>query len=67
MITHINTPHHTYQDWLAKATATAALCKEEYDTLLTDMRDPEIKAYFGTEKITAAKETAKRDWKDAAR
>ena len=54
-------------DWLAKATATALSCKEEYDTLLADMRDPEIKAYFGADKISAAKETAKREWQDAER
>ena len=31
------------------------------------MRDPAIKAYFGADKISAAKETAKKEWQDAER
>jgi hypothetical protein len=36
--------------------------KEEFHTLLQEMRDPDIIALIGAEKITRAKEQAKNDW-----
>lgn len=52
---------------LEKATADAISCKSEYDTLLREMRDPEVKAFFGADKVTAAKDSAKQEWSTAER
>ena len=52
---------------LEKATADALSCKSEYDTLLREMRDPEVKAFFGADKVTAAKDSAKIEWSTAER
>ena len=49
------------------ATAHSLSCKQEYDTLLTEMRDPDVRAFFGADKVSGAKESAKRDWTDAER
>jgi hypothetical protein len=43
-------------------TAETLSCKSEYDTLLREMRDPEVKAFFGADQVAGAKESAKKDW-----
>ena len=52
---------------MIKACADVITCKEEYDTLLREMRDPEVRAFFGAEEVLAAKELAKQDWMAAER
>ena len=37
-------------------------CKTEYDTLLREMRDPEVRAFFGAEQVALAKDAAKGEW-----
>ena len=48
--------------YLEKVTAETLCCKSEYDTLLREMRDPEVKAFFGADEVNRAKESAKKDW-----
>lgn len=48
--------------YLEKVSAETLSCKSEYDTLLREMRDPEVKAFFGADQVAGAKESAKKDW-----
>jgi hypothetical protein len=48
-------------------TEEASHCKTEYDTLLREMRDPEVRAFFGVVQVALAKDTAKGEWTRAER
>jgi hypothetical protein len=50
---------------LARATAEAADMRQEYDIILEETRDPAMKSLYGAEKLSAAKDCAKRDWTNA--
>jgi uncharacterized protein YjgD (DUF1641 family) len=52
---------------LAAVTEEASHCKTEYDTLLREMRDPEVRAFFGVVQVALAKDTAKGEWTRAER
>lgn len=51
--------------WLTKAEKETEDAKKEYDTILNEMRDPDLKAQYGGDQFAKAKEMAKLDWKDA--
>lgn len=51
-----------FSAYLEKVTVETLSCKSEYDTLLREMRDPEVKAFFGADQVAGAKESAKKDW-----
>lgn len=53
------------QNQLAKAEEDEKELRQEYDTVLEETRDPSFKALYGIEKLNLAKESAKREWKQA--
>jgi hypothetical protein len=48
-------------------TEEASHCKTEYDTLLREMRDPEVRAFIGAGQVALAKDSAKGEWTRAER
>lgn len=48
--------------WLQKAEREAKEAKEEYDTVLKEMRDHDFIELYGVEKLTSVKEMAKTEW-----
>jgi hypothetical protein len=53
------------QEILHKAEELEKELRQEYDTILEEMRDPSFKILYGAEKLNLAKESAKREWKVA--
>ena len=53
------------ETWLANAEREAVDAKKEYETILTEMRDPAFKAQFGVEQLSSVKDMAKKEHMDA--
>ncbi len=53
--------------WLAKAVADCDEAKKEYDTVINELRDPDLKSQLSADKLASIKDTAKREWQDADR
>jgi hypothetical protein len=52
------------EEWLRKAEEQANEAKKELDTILNEMRDPELKQQYGAEQFLRAKELAKQEWSE---
>jgi hypothetical protein len=51
--------------WLETAEKDAKDAKEEYDTVLKEMRDPDFIEMYGAEQLASVKDVAKNDWANA--
>eukprot|EP01035_Chromulina_nebulosa_P020909 gene20909-27101_t len=51
--------------WLSNARITVDEAKREYDVILNEMRDPELKAAYGVEQFAMAKDLAKQEFIEA--
>jgi hypothetical protein len=47
---------------LAKAELEAKEAKEEYDTVLKEMRDPDFVGQYGADQLASVKDMAKNEW-----
>ncbi len=53
--------------WLAKAVFDCNEAKKEYDTVINELRDPELRSQLSADKLASIKDVAKREWQDADR
>jgi hypothetical protein len=53
--------------WLATAKQEADEAKKEYDIILNEMRDADLKAQYGADQVNLAKKMAKEQWQEAER
>lgn len=51
--------------WLEAAEKEAKEAKEEYDTVLKEMRDPDFIEMYGAEQLASVKDMAKNEWANA--
>ncbi len=53
------------ETWLATAEVQTDEAKKEYDVVLVEMRDPELRATYGPDQFARVKDMAKQEWQAA--